>query len=103
MLLHSQILQEIVKLLYGMIKKTLPKMEKLALGERQGRKRFPINQDYSKTLGCHGNCSGRVSQSHLWLPGSSVNAKALQTPQTHTQNSPIKIFPAQASTLHSAA
>lgn len=78
-------------------------MEKLALGERQGRKRLPINQDYSKMLGCHGNCSGRVSQPHLWLPGSSVNAKALQTPQTHTQNSPIKIFPAQAGTLHSAA
>lgn len=65
-------------------------MEKLALGERQGRKRFPINQDYSKTLGCHGNCSGRVSQPHLWLPGSSVNAKALQTPQT------LKIHPSKS-------
>lgn len=79
------------------------KMEKLTLGERGGRKRFPINQDNPKMLGCHGNCSGRVSQPHLWLQGSSVNAKALQTPQTCTQNSPIKIFPVQASALKSAA
>lgn len=60
-------------------------MEKLTLGERGGRKRFPINQDYSKMLGCHGNCSERVSQPHLWLQGSSVNAKALQTPQTQSK------------------
>lgn len=83
--------------------KNLQKREKLMLGERGGRKRFPINQDYSKMLGCHGNCSGRVSQPHLWLQGSSVNAKALQTPQTCTQNSPVKIFPVQASALISTA
>lgn len=84
-------------------KKIQKNPKKLTLGERGGRKRFPINQDYSKMLGCHGNCSGRVSQPHLWLQGSSVNAKALQTPQTRTQNSPIKIFPVQADALISTA
>jgi len=66
-------------------------------GERRGRKTFPINQDYSKMLGCHGNCSGRVSQPHLWLQGSSVKAKPLQTAQTGTQNSLIKFLQILAS------